>query len=226
MTTAALVLSLMSQARATLMSISFDDGGNNVGSGVVDVEGGYAVSGDFIVTVGLASGEWILTGGTPSSAGSGSSPNGYFNYDDMVFPNSDPYLTTNGGLLFTNSLGDQLNIWDNAPDTYCMWAADTNGAYYVEAGYYSGFSDATGYGTSTLTDLTPPSPPLLSIQPTANGITLSWLDSGSVFRVQQNSDPTTTNWVVNTNAVTTVNGTNQVTVPVTSGNLFFRLVNP
>lgn len=212
------------------MSISFDDGGNNVGSGIVDVEGGYAVSGDFVVTAGLASGTWTLTGGTPSSAGSGSSPNGYFNYDNMVFLDSDPYLTTSGGLLFTNDSGDQLNIWANAPDTYCMWAADTNGNYYVQAGFYAGFPDATGYGTSTITnappEVTPPSPPQLSIQSIANGLTLSWPASGPVFRVLQNADLTTTNWVANTNTVIVVNGTNQVTIPVTSGNLFFRLVNP
>ena len=226
----ALVFSVTSPAGAALMSISFDDGGN-VGSGVVDVEDGYAVSGDFVVTAGLASGEWTLTGGTPLSAGSGSSPNGYFNYDNMVSLGSDPYLTTSGGLLFTNNLGDQLNIWANGPGTYCMWAADTSGNYYVEAGLYAGFSGATGYGTSTITnapssEVTPLSPPLLSIQSTPSGLTLAWQSSGTVFRVLQNADLTTTNWVANTNAVNVVNGTNQVTIPMTSGNLFFRLVNP
>jgi hypothetical protein len=70
------------------------------------------------------------------------------------------------------------------------------------------------------------SPPLLSFQTTANGLTLAWQSSGAVFRVLQNADLTTTNWVANTNTVIVVNGTNQVTIPMTSGNLFFRLVNP
>src|SRR5580658_3304538 len=71
----ALVLSITTQAGATAMNISFNDGGNNAGSGVIDVEGGYAVCGEFIVTAGLAAGDWILAGGTPSAAGSGVSPN-------------------------------------------------------------------------------------------------------------------------------------------------------
>jgi hypothetical protein len=90
----ALVFSVATHADATLMNINFNDGGNNVGSGVIDVEGGFAVNGDFIVTVGLATGDWSLTGGTSSSPGSGLSPNGRFNYDNIVYLNSDPYLTT------------------------------------------------------------------------------------------------------------------------------------
>ncbi len=225
----ALVLSLTPKAGATLMSISFDDGGNNVGSGVIDVEGGFAITGDFLVTAGLASGVWTLTGGMPSSAGSGVSPNGYFNYDNMVFMDSDPYLTTSGGLLFTNDLGYQLNIWANSPGIYCLWAANSGGAYFVEAGSYPGFSGATDFGTSTISNApptTPPSPPTLSIQPTANGIMLLWPASASGFRLLQNVDQCTTNWVANTNEISVVNGTNQVTISRTSGNLFFRLVNP
>jgi hypothetical protein len=220
----ALILSITTKAGAALKAISFNDGGNNVGSGVIDVEGGYAVSGDFVVTVGLASGDWTLAGGTPSSAGSGISPNGYFNYDNMVFLDSDPFLTATGGLLFTNSLGDLLNIWADAPDTYCMWAVNSTGDYYVEAGSYPGFSGATGFGTTTITNA--PSAPMLSIQPMANGIMLSWPASGSVFRLLQNSDCTSTNWCANTNAISLVNGTNQVTVTPACGIMLFRLINP
>ena len=224
MTLAALVISVTTQAGATLMAISFDDDGNNAGSGTIDVEGGYAVSGSFMVTAGLATGYWTLTGGTPSTAGSGTSPNGYFNYDNMVFLGSDPYLTTTGGLLFTDGLGDQLNLWADSPGTYSMWAVNSSGTYYVEAGSYPGFSGATGYGTSTITNA--PTPPMLSIQPTTNGIMLLWPDSGTAFRLLQNSDCTTTNWVVNTNTICLVNGTNQVTVAPACGNVLFRLVNP
>jgi hypothetical protein len=234
MVLSALISCVASQAGATLMSISFDDGGNNVGSGVIDVEGGYAISGDFLVTAGLASGDWSLTGGTPSSAGSGVSPNGYFNYDNMVFLGSDPYLTATGGLLFTNDLGYQLNIWADSPGVYSMWAANSGGAYFIEAGSYPGFSGATSFGTSAITNApvsststtTLPSRPTLSIQPTADGFMLLWPVSGSNFRLLQNADLNTTNWVANTNAISVVNGINQVTVSKTSGNFFFRLINP
>ena len=229
---AALAFTMTTRANATLMSISFDDGGNNVGSGVIDVEGGYAVSGDFTVTAGLATGDWTLFGGTAASPGAGTSPNGYFNFDNMVFLDSDPYLTTSGGLLFTNTGGDQLNLWANAPDTYCLWAASTSGSYYVEAGSYPGFTGATGFGTSTITNappetgVVPTTAPTLSIQPAADGFTLLWADTGTAFRLLQNTDLTTTNWVATTNDVSLVNGTNSATVSATSGSLFFRLITP
>lgn len=231
MALAALIFSVTIQAGATAMDISFDDGGNNTGSGVIDVENGYAVCGEFIVTAGLAAGDWTLTGGTASTAGSGVSPSGYFNYDNMVSLDSDPYLTTTGGLLFTNSVGDQLNIWAEGPDTYSMWAVNNNGTYYVEAGVYPGFPNATSCGSSTITNnpatfATLPSAPALSIHAAANGITLLWPASGTTYRLLQNSDPINPNWVDNTDPVTLVDGTNQVTVPLTSGNLVFRLVSP
>jgi len=139
-------LNLATTADATPFSISFNDGGNNVGSGMLNVESGYAISGYFDVTVGLAAGEWILTGGTPASPGSGLSPNGYFTYDNIVYPDANPHLTTTGGLLFTDGLGDQLNMWADAPDTYSLWAANNAGVYYIKAGSYPGYSDTTDYG--------------------------------------------------------------------------------
>ncbi|HEY3761176.1 MAG TPA: hypothetical protein VGN23_05465 [Verrucomicrobiae bacterium] len=231
MALAALIFSVTTRADATAMNISFDDGGNNTGCGVIDVENGYAVCGEFIVTVGLAAGDWTLAGGTPSAAGSGASPNGYFNYDNMVSLDSDPYLTTTGGLLFTNSAGDQLNIWAEGPDTYSMWAVSSDGTYYVEAGVYPNFPNATSCGSSTITNnpavyATLPSAPALSIQPAANGVMLLWPVSGTTYRLLQNIDCCSTNWIANTNTVSVVNGTNQVMVPSTSGKLNFRLVSP
>jgi len=228
---AALCLTVTTRANATLMAISFDDGGNNAGTGVIDVESGYAVSGGFTVTAGLAAGDWTLFGETAASAGAGSSPNGYFNFDNMIFLGSDPYLTSNGGLLFTNTDGDQLNIWADAADTYSMWAANSSGGYYVEAGYYAGFSGATGYGTSTITNaplsgVVQVSPPALGIQPAASGFTLLWADTGTTFRLLQNTDFTTTNWVASTNEISLVDGTNQATISATEGSLFFRLISP
>lgn len=230
MALAALISGVTPRAGATAMNICFNDGGNNAGSGVVDVENGYAVCGEFIVTAGLAAGDWTLAGGTPSAAGSGVSPNGYFNYDNMVYLGSDPYLTTTGGLLFTNSQGDQLNIWAEGPDTYSMWAVSNDGTYYVEAGVYPGFPAATSCGSSTITNdpavhATLPSAPALSIQPGANGVTLLWPTSGTTYRLLE-STCCTGNWIADTNPVSVVNGTNQVTVPATSGNLNFMLVSP
>jgi hypothetical protein len=229
LTLAVLNLSVTIEAPATLMEISFNDGGNNVGSGLIDVRDGYAVSGDFVVTAGLAAGDWTLTGGTPSTAGSGLSPNGYFNYDNIVYLGADPYLTTTGGLLFADGQGDELNLWADSPGTYSLWAVNSNGVYYVEAGSYPGFSGTTGSGTSTITnapDVTLPSSSTLSIQPTTDGVMVLWPSSGTTYRLLQNPDLTTTNWIPNTNTINVVNGTNQVTITSATGNMFFQLVYP
>jgi hypothetical protein len=70
-------------------------------------------------------------------------------------------------------------------------------------------------------------PPELSIQFTNRlGVVISWPATPSGFVLQQNSALGTTNWVLNTNIVNLINGTNQVTVALSTSNTFFRLVNP
>ena len=142
-----------SVSRAGLYGITFDDGNGNAGSGQIDVEGGYAISGSFDVTSGAAIGVWTLTGGTPSSTKQ--SPGGYFTYDNMVNLGSDPYLTTAGGLLFTDNNSDQLNMWANANGGYDLWA-ESGGIYIVEAGSYPGYPDATTPGTGTINSVPEP----------------------------------------------------------------------
>jgi hypothetical protein len=73
----AVALGITAQASAALYSITFTDGGANVGSGQIEVVGGYAVSGYFDVTSGAASGYvWALTGGTASYPNYLTSPQG------------------------------------------------------------------------------------------------------------------------------------------------------
>lgn len=69
--------------------------------------------------------------------------------------------------------------------------------------------------------------PHLSIWTTNSSAVLSWSASYSGFSLQQNSNLGTANWVkvnASTYPITTSNGLNYVTVPV-SGNQFFRLSN-
>ena len=68
--------------------------------------------------------------------------------------------------------------------------------------------------------------PVLSIQPTTTGVVLLWPASSTIFRLLQNTNPMVTNWVANTNSISVVNGTNQVTISPAVGNMFFELVNP
>ena len=69
-------------------------------------------------------------------------------------------------------------------------------------------------------------PPILGIQGSANGVILFWPVTTPVYRLQQNSDCSTGNWVSNSLPVSVVNGTNQVMVSPALGSLFFRLVSP
>jgi hypothetical protein len=68
--------------------------------------------------------------------------------------------------------------------------------------------------------------PVLSIQPTTNGVVLLWPVSSPAFQLLQNTNLATTNWVSNTNSINVVNGTDQVTISPAAGNQFFRLINP
>jgi len=64
------------------------------------------------------------------------------------------------------------------------------------------------------------------IQPAIDGVTLFWPVTTTAYRLQQNADLTTANWVSNTIPVNVVNSTNQVTISPATGNLFFRLISP
>jgi Repeat of unknown function (DUF6923) len=72
----------------------------------------------------------------------------------------------------------------------------------------------------------PPVNATLSISFATNNIVVRWPGSASAFRLQQNTNVNTANWVANTNSVSQVNGTNQVTLPPSGSTLFFRLVYP
>jgi hypothetical protein len=71
-----------------------------------------------------------------------------------------------------------------------------------------------------------PVPAPLSIQSTANGVVISWPASAIGFRLQENTNLNTTNWVANTNSIAVTNGTDRVTVTPAVGTRFFRLINP
>ncbi len=68
--------------------------------------------------------------------------------------------------------------------------------------------------------------PRLSIQLVTNGVAIAWQDLVGGFRLQQNTDVSTTNWVSNTNSVTVTNGVSEITVSPAVGSAFFRLIRP
>jgi hypothetical protein len=67
--------------------------------------------------------------------------------------------------------------------------------------------------------------PNLAITVAGNNVIVSWPDTGS-YILQQNSNLTSGSWGTSGYTVTTVNGTNSITITPPPGNLFFRLMNP
>jgi hypothetical protein len=68
--------------------------------------------------------------------------------------------------------------------------------------------------------------PSLSILRMTNSVVVAWPAWESSFRLQQNTNINTTNWVSNTNSVTVTNGTRQVMIAPVVGRAFFRLISP
>jgi hypothetical protein len=150
---AVLVLDLKVRADG-LMDINFT-GGGNLGHGQIDVENGYAVSGYFDVTAGLAAGNYTLytAGGTGTYQSLLTSPSGKFIYDNAVYLTSNPqYPSTNpiwdnGGLLFTDINNSEVNVWGNA-----------DGSHTFDAFINNAYLDNTGVvGVSTITPTPEPS---------------------------------------------------------------------
>jgi hypothetical protein len=74
-----------------------------------------------------------------------------------------------------------------------------------------------------LGSLTPP--PLEIHSAASNTIALSWAAPAAAFDLQQNSDLAKTNWVTLTNPAVTIASRNQVVLPQTMVNTFYRLVS-
>ncbi|MDE3067949.1 MAG: hypothetical protein KGJ60_10420 [Verrucomicrobiota bacterium] len=92
---------------------------------------------------------------------------------------------------------------------------------------YIGFTAACGGVTTTqvITNFSFASIniPVASISAASTNVVISWSAAITGYTLQENSDLSTANWVDVTNAVSVANGQNQVTVPLTSTNEFFRL---
>ena len=68
--------------------------------------------------------------------------------------------------------------------------------------------------------------PRLSILMMTNSVVVAWQAWESSFRLQQNTNLNTTNWVFNTSSVTVANGMRQVMITPVVGSAFFRLISP
>ena len=101
------------------------------------------------------------------------------------------------------------------------------------ANWFSVASSADGtklvavvYGGGIYTTQVPTSVPTLGIQLTStNTFVLSWSASLPGFALQQNAEPTTTNWVNATSSLAIVGGQYQAIISPSLGSLFYRLVH-
>lgn len=141
---------------------------------------------------------------------------------------ADDYLAADKNVFFANVPGILL-----PGETYSDVAFEITVAPATPPGHYFGIVTIQG-GTNIFTsnNLVSPifeislPPAALGIAPSGTNLILSWPSPPGSFVLQQNSDLTTTNWMALTNLSTITNFQNQMILPLTPGNRFYRLKYP
>ena len=91
----------------------------------------------------------------------------------------------------------------------------TGGSYSLTGGFWA-----------LISVMQTPGLPNLTITHSGNSVIVSWPDTGSYTLQQNNNLAAPAGWTTSGYSITTVNGTNSVTITPPTGNLFFRLANP
>jgi uncharacterized repeat protein (TIGR01451 family)/uncharacterized delta-60 repeat protein len=130
---------------------------------------------------------------------------------------------TNASGLLTSALGTMGN---GASQTFSIvLAANSVGTANTGFGVSSGVPDPLkGNNVVSLKSVVEYVP--LSVKLSGGSLDFSWSTSSKTYRLQSNSNLFSTNWVTVTNTITQNNGQNTVTVPVSPGTKFFRLIYP
>ena len=116
-----LLAGMSATAHATEIFKFTYSGGGVLGSGTVTAQQvapntWLAISGTDTTTGGAISGTLSLAA-NPNSPAELYSASGYFIYDNLLYPGQDPVID-NGGLLFINGTGDEVNLFSYGPDAY------------------------------------------------------------------------------------------------------------
>jgi hypothetical protein len=213
----------------TMADIKFDSTGNLYG---ISATGGANL---YTVNITTGQGTIVAASGLTFTSGGGLaiSPSGTF----YGVPQGNDFGTfdpTTGAYTFVGTLATPAG--NNT--SYSALAFDGNTLYGVDLGSppHLLIIDPTTVNTtdigSTVSSIDAiafkpaAAQPALSVTSTNNGVIVAWPASFTGFRLQQNTNLASTNWVANTNPTNVVNSTNQVTISPASGTRFFRLISP
>ncbi len=119
------------------------------------------------------------------------------------------------GGLFTSTDSGMTWISNNLASTYWSCVASSSDGCKLVAGVNGG-----GIYTSQTTPH-----PVLNVTLAGGNLVLSWIIPSQPFVVQENSDLATTNWIdmASSPVLDLTNLRNQVTLPIPTGNRFYRL---
>jgi len=127
----------------------------------------------------------------------------------------DWYKVAAGGGVSAGTNGASVYIVSGTIGQPEAGGAMTGGAFSLTGGFWSLVSAVQTANA-----------PALAIARAGNSVLVAWPSSAASFVLQQNTSLATTNWTASGYSVTTLNGTNSITITPPNGNLFFRLVNP
>jgi photosystem II stability/assembly factor-like uncharacterized protein len=128
------------------------------------------------------------------------------------------------GLIYISTNSGTTWISNNVPnDSWNSVASSTDGNQLVVAGVVD---QSFNPGHVYISQTTPS--PCLNLTPSSSNLAVAWIIPSTNFVLQQNSDLTTTNWtdVTNTPVLNFTNLQNEVTLPLTGSNAFYRLKTP
>jgi hypothetical protein len=174
--------------------------------------------------------------GSSSSATVGISASGS-NYTSAMATLGGSFETNFISVVVNSKVGGEVEIVSDITLYADVYNDDGNGSYpgcsvvgnVACQTYINVLTSGVTYTTASGVTYPAIGQPTLYIQGTGPGGTnaiVSWSALYSNYVLQQNPTLGTTNWISNTNTVTTSNGTNQVSVPLGGAAMFFRLAQP
>lgn len=180
-------------------------------------------------TVTSPSGQPISSGGIGISTDSGASwtTNGNFGADAIVSSEDGNKLTAgNGSRIYTST--DLGMTWIQETNISGSIACSADGNKLVVA-TQTLTTSPSGFlfliAGPIYTSFSTPSPQM-NITPTNGGFKLSWIIPSTNFVLQQSSDLSTWTDLTNTPVLNLTNLQNEVTLPLSAGNGFYRLKTP